>query len=115
MRKILIAVYAVSLLSAAGVAGASAQSMAGHDMKGMDMSKGGMKGHAQMGRDAPKMDEMRMSKAMMAAKARSITDTLPTITLDTFSTIFWAMLVADWASFNCLSDCWLQTGIRLDS
>lgn len=69
MRKILIAVYAVSLLSAAGVAGASAQSMAGHDMKGMDMSKGGMKGHAQMGRDALKMDEMRMSKAMMAAKA----------------------------------------------
>ena len=69
MRKILIAVYAVSLLSAAGVAGASAQSMAGHDMKGLDMSKGGMKGHAQMGRDALKMDEMRMSKAMMAAKA----------------------------------------------
>ena len=33
------------------------------------LSKGGMKGHAQMGRDALKMDEMRMSKAMMAAKA----------------------------------------------
>ncbi|OYW97060.1 MAG: hypothetical protein B7Z12_22240, partial [Caulobacter vibrioides] len=40
-----------------------------HDMKGMDMSKTSMKGHAQMGRDALKMDEMRMSKAMMAAKA----------------------------------------------
>ncbi|MBC7668647.1 MAG: DUF305 domain-containing protein [Gemmatimonadaceae bacterium] len=69
MRKILIAVCAVTLLSAAGVTGASAQSMAGHDMKGMDMSKSDMKGHAQMGRDALKMDEMRMSKAMMAAKA----------------------------------------------
>lgn len=69
MRKILTALCVAGLLGAVGVAGASAQSMAGHDMKGMDMSKTGMKGHAQMGRDALKMDEMRMSKAMMAAKA----------------------------------------------
>ncbi|HQR89745.1 MAG TPA: DUF305 domain-containing protein [Caulobacter sp.] len=35
----------------------------------MNMSKTDMKAHAQMGRDALKMDEMRMSKAMMAVEA----------------------------------------------
>lgn len=69
MRLILTAICAGSLLAAAGATGASAQSMAGHDMKGMNMSKTDMKAHAQMGRDALKMDEMRMSKAMMAVKA----------------------------------------------
>lgn len=69
MRKILTTLCVAGLLGAVGALGASAQSMAGHDIKGMDMSKTSMKGHAQMGRDALKMDEMRMSKAMMAAKA----------------------------------------------
>lgn len=69
MHKNLTALCVAGLLGAVGVTDASAQSMAGHDMKGMDMSKPHMKGHAQMGRDALKMDEMRMSKAMMAARA----------------------------------------------